>query len=1625
MTMFPALLGALLAASPAGAADSAPEPVSHQILVHVDPRLELLGVVQMLAAQSAPPHGFALHPRNPYVAALKKRFSDAAQDDVVKREAALPAFFDFLHRGDLLMRLGPLPDLQPKLFIPGAMAFQAGGQAALDGWLGALRDFSKRRDFAAAVAEQKPLIEPAVDAFRQSVIKNDYLRKIERYTGLPFVGRYEVSLSPFFLAGSMDNVVYMADDGSYDIRTVIGAQETPGGLDFLPDRYPTTVWHELSHGLLDTMADLNEDEIMERGGPNGRNKPAGCYGDWLQCVKEQVVRAVMIRLVTINMGEAAGKRVLQEEGTVRFPALADMVEKLKIYEKERDKYPTLVEFYPELLKTLPPPDPALARGSETAQVKPEEVSGPGDPGPNWVINSVWPFASEGQRARALRYLNIPRALDADLLRKRAALRLMAGDSDGAASDAKAALAQRPNDAGAALLRASALMRLDAGGAADALAQLRSICSGSGVLDALACRNGARLALGNETAAGYSAPPSPEAQVGALPPARDDVQVTYAVDPRLELLSGAVMLADPQRWQDRFGQARSKYIADAKALFAPLASHPAVALVASRLKAGVDPGILAQEALSMREDLSGPAAAPAVVGGDADAAQLADQLRDFAARSHFLDFERAHQSDLDAFVREARDEGRRQLPASAVLDYLRSAPRKYRFVLAPMLPQEYQVNIPCEQPGTTCVRVRSGLPWKGGRIGFDFESFGACAGHEVTHTVTDALAEAHADELEAYAGLMTPGCTDSWHGCVLEYTVFAVDLRVVDRLFGDDLHRRLLDETTRRGFPYLSAVDERLKEFESHPERYPTFESFYPRLVSLYRELLEKRFAEQAKQPITVSGAVAGAERLRPAIGIDARVELAAAVARLARGLPVDPAWGESEAAKLQSLSEDPAVVSARRLWQDRDIGGLAELAVFVSEPPKLELEAPLPLGLARQLGGADAARALVGQLRDFAARADFAAAFERARPALLAEARPSLERLKAAKPAALASFLGLPRLDRKFVVSPSWPEREARRAPLAEGQLEYWIGDSADDLLYSFVGLAMPSAPADATGGLAAACSSAQAPTWPLCVREHVIEGVLLSRTGLGPEESRRRLTADEARGFPFLGRLYADLGRLLSSGSGDLPELYPSLSRDMATWTFPSPPVEAWPAETDEQPTLVVSTRSAAGPAELVFSIDARTELYSALLLASAKDFPAADPYQKEARDLVMRSDPQKAEAALAGLERRRAGLAAQLLSFLNDPPKLSVDRSIPVNFIAEAGGRRAVSDFFEAARDFARRSDFAGFFSSHRPEYERLVETAARESGRALPLQAAGRYLGHPFQGRYDFELLPLYPQPAQTFSIVDPDGREIRLRSASAGLDGLSFGLDSFGDSTTHELIHTVTNPLVPQVAGGRTPAGCNDSNGAGSWTSCFQEHLVYAVSVRVAAQVLGEPAAQQLLERYVGAGFPDLPQLCAQLKIYERQRSRFPRLADFYPRLEATFRNELPESGSVLAARRAKDDGVRAFGEGRYAAALSYFDTAASLEPSDAEAQLDRGVALEAAGRLDEALSAYDSAVRLGSPSDWEHLVAALSSRATLYEHRGRRQDAASDLDRALRLAPKDWSGREDLSARFDALQGAGK
>lgn len=826
MTAMRALAATLLLVC-SGVARAAPEP-----RVHLDVRLEALGVIQLLADVPAP-KGFQA-PDTEYVRRARKNFARFREHQAVKLTERLPQAFDYLARTDLLIRRGPLPSMAPDLFVPDFMFKQAGGAGRVEEWVSALAAFTRDADVASFVRGNETALDPGLSEFREDVARRRYMAKMEKLAGVEFEGEYRVVPSPYHLPGAQVNAVVRLEDGGYIIVSVVGAEVLADGrLDFHIEDFVATAGHEIAHGLLDAASELSREHIG-RSGAAYRKLSWDCYGDWMQCVKETVVRAQMLRLISSELGEDAVRRELnQNDGRERWPYLEPMAEKFKEYEKDRESWPDLFAFYPRLLEVFP-------EGADRDSGSQRRLITSG-PGPEWISDETRPFSTKGQRAYALRSLDrllagSPR--DPDYLRRRAAFRLASLEPAGAERDAQAALDADPSDLGALLARSLA-RRLQGRGteaAQDMAAVVRDCVGERAQRSPIACGSAMRGSSGGLGVQGISGDPGPDPNVGpgivspfggeagtrASASERGD-SFEFVVDSRLELL--AEVLAST-----------------------PSPSRPATVLLDAALRKGLNPVVPLQilfgygDAPDLVPRPGAPMGQSGAFGGPKEVAEFVAALREQAKATGFASRWATAAPAREALLARAHAEARRTLPPAAVSRWL-GAPftTKVRFIISDAVPAAFAANMTFYEGGRRVeARARSVMGLREMQIYFSFDDFGASPAHELTHTVTDPLALRGEKETDLAASLMSPRCTDNWSGCVLEHVVLGVTLRALRAEQGEEAYRRVLDEFVQRGFPYLQIMCDRLAEFEAPAVKAEGFAAFMPRALGVFREELRRR-----------------------------------------------------------------------------------------------------------------------------------------------------------------------------------------------------------------------------------------------------------------------------------------------------------------------------------------------------------------------------------------------------------------------------------------------------------------------------------------------------------------------------------------------------------------------------------------------------------------------------------------------------------------------------------------------------------------------------------------------------------------------------------------------------------------
>lgn len=203
-----------------------------------------------------------------------------------------------------MLHLGDPPALAERVPVDPFTVRMAGGREPLDAFLGAARRFAADSGFMEWYHDRRPAHVSMVRGAR-SLIERDLIPDLADYYG-ERRRAYTLVLAP------------LAHPGGFGPR----------------ERHLPRLRPPVSR----LQADIREE--VEAHVPWDVH-----VADW---VSEHVVRGVTTRLAFRELGREAGEAALRRE-LRSFPHVAEVAERLESYERRRDRYPTLGDFFPRLV----------------------------------------------------------------------------------------------------------------------------------------------------------------------------------------------------------------------------------------------------------------------------------------------------------------------------------------------------------------------------------------------------------------------------------------------------------------------------------------------------------------------------------------------------------------------------------------------------------------------------------------------------------------------------------------------------------------------------------------------------------------------------------------------------------------------------------------------------------------------------------------------------------------------------------------------------------------------------------------------------------------------------------------------------------------------------------------------------------------------------------------------------------------------------------------------------------------------------------------------------------------------------------------------------------------------------
>ena len=313
--------------------------------VRVDPRLELIYIVQSLTSWAPKLRWFLNAKEFEYKGRVKARFSRFADHPAIK---VAERFRDPFANNRFILHYSPPPELrQVHPFSNLTEALNALKRAT--SWLEPLRRFAVQTDFMGFFRENQGLYDGWVQAIREGIgDEKPIVDFLESYFGTRMKG-YHVLLAPLMKPTTQQGPMVAGE--AYFIGSPLGfLDDSPkdGLMEML-------VLSEFAHSFVNPITERHKERLRRYAEAAFRDEPEKVtryYSAYWMIFNEYATWVVVARYFRLRGEEASVNKVIElmrGRGFQHFQAFYDLMEK---YEQNRDLYPTFEDFYPEFTMLL-------------------------------------------------------------------------------------------------------------------------------------------------------------------------------------------------------------------------------------------------------------------------------------------------------------------------------------------------------------------------------------------------------------------------------------------------------------------------------------------------------------------------------------------------------------------------------------------------------------------------------------------------------------------------------------------------------------------------------------------------------------------------------------------------------------------------------------------------------------------------------------------------------------------------------------------------------------------------------------------------------------------------------------------------------------------------------------------------------------------------------------------------------------------------------------------------------------------------------------------------------------------------------------------------------------------------
>lgn len=324
------------------------------INVIIDPRMELLAVVQALGSYDQQ-FDLITNISFNYKDDIMKYFSSFSKHEAVKQfDTMSRSGFSFDAPPTAMLYLSNPLNIEIKQDFNEELKNRA-TKESLNKLAKELKNFAVDTKFQEFFNSHKDFYNSVVEKNAEVMGSSNYISYLEQYYGMK-QNSYNIILAPMFHSGGFGPKIE-AENGLYDVYSIQGPNSLKENIPMFGDKegFKYLALHEFSHSFVNSLTEENLEEVNKYKKlyePIKEKMVNQAYTKWDISVNEHIVRAVVARITYINSGSEAYEKVIANEKNRGFQYIDELTKKLEDFEKNRDKYKSFKEFYPELIKAF-------------------------------------------------------------------------------------------------------------------------------------------------------------------------------------------------------------------------------------------------------------------------------------------------------------------------------------------------------------------------------------------------------------------------------------------------------------------------------------------------------------------------------------------------------------------------------------------------------------------------------------------------------------------------------------------------------------------------------------------------------------------------------------------------------------------------------------------------------------------------------------------------------------------------------------------------------------------------------------------------------------------------------------------------------------------------------------------------------------------------------------------------------------------------------------------------------------------------------------------------------------------------------------------------------------------------